>query len=438
MDWRSLRLGVAATMGSVCLPLPLVAAADPASDAPQLRVARLIRNLGDADYARRQAADEELAGLGSQSRQQLQQAVESTDLEVRLRARRLLDRLRLEELWTGSHIQLTAQGQSADKVLAAIAEQSGNHIHIGDPYGSFSQQQLDVDFKNATYWEAVDEVCRRSGNRARPHYDMHTPGIVVSVGTAGGHPRAYTGPVRAQIVTARRVFIEELSYEDHKAELTHSFQFTLQFTWEDRFRIVGYATQPELVSAVTDNHAVISAAQPSGGGWNATSRGLRQVTGNLKLNPVPVSAKSLDTLAVKWGLIAVGEPVALEIVDPKEGQNYEQDDVACRVQEIECQSASKYVVTVAVVRDMALPDPAEVLFQEYELEVVDAQGRAFRVQNQAHALTEAGVQLKLTVIGESADSQPQKLRLRYPRLRAKRDVVLTFRQVPLPVSRPEE
>jgi hypothetical protein len=404
----------------------------------EVRVARLIRELAHPNYAQRQAADRELAGMGDPTRAALQAALADEDLEVRLRAKRLLDRLDLEALWAGSRITVSARDEPAAKVLTAIAAQSGNHVHIGDPYGSFNEKKLNVDYQQVPYWQAIDELCAQTGNRARPHYDMHTPGVVVSAGAAGHFPRAYGGPVRGQITTARRMFIEELSYEEQKAELTHSFQFTLQITWEDKFRIVGYATQPELVAAVTDNQAIVSAVQNGGGGWTATSRGLRQVTGTLKLNPVPISARSLATLQVKWGLIAIGEPAVLEINQPQEGQSYAQDDVSLRVESLEWQSASKYIVSVGVVRDMALPEPTEVLFQEYELEAVDAEGRAFRTQNQTHSLTENGVQLKLTVIGESAESKPRSLKLSYPRLRAKRDVLLTFRDVPLPVSRPEE
>ena len=108
-----------------------------------------------------------------------------------------------------------------------------------------------------------------------------------------------------------RVFIEEINYEEHKAELTHSFQINLQFNWEDRFRLVGYAGQPELVEAVTDNHVTISPAQPASAGWNATTRGLRQVTASIKLNPVPVTARTLETFRIKWGLVALGEPAIL-------------------------------------------------------------------------------------------------------------------------------
>lgn len=403
----------------------------------EVRVARLIRELGSSDYQQRRAADAELAALARESREQLQAALNSGDVEQRLRARRLLDRLALEELWAAGRVNLQARGESASKILLAAASQSGNHIHIGDPYGNFAEKTLEANYAGMSYWEVVDDVCRRTGNRIRPHYDMHTPGIVISAAAPGNYPRAYSGPVRAQITSARRVFIEELSYEEGKAELTHSFQIGLQFMWEDRFRLVGYAAQPELVEALTDTNVVIASAQPGSSSWNATSRGLRQVAANLKLNPVPVSAKSLDYLKIRWGIIAVGEPALLELDSPHPEQTASQDDLAVKIEGIEKEPSAKYTLTLNIARDLALPEPHEVLFQEYDVELLDAQGRPFRQQSQASALSERGVQLKITFVGESAESEPRKLKLQYPRLRARRDLEIVFRNVPLPASRPE-
>jgi hypothetical protein len=440
MDWISPRAGAIA--GMRCLAALAIFASGAATGAEPaersaVRVARLIRELGDADYSRRQAADEQLSNLGPIGRTQLEQALSSGDVEVRLRARRLLERLKLEQLWTSERIGIQARGQPASKVLLDLAARSGNHIYVGDPYGNFSEQALPADYEPVSYWEVVDDICQRTGNRVRPHYDMHTPGIVISAGPSGDYPRAYAGPLRAQITSARRVFIEELSYEEQKAELTHTFQINLQLTWEDRFRVVGYASGPQLVEAVTNEQVAVSAVQPTGGGWNATTRGLRQIAASLKLNPVPLSAKTLDVLKIKWGLIAVAEPSTLEITEFDAEQLHSQDDVAVRLEGIERQPTAKYVVTLHVMRDLAMPEPQEVVFQEYEVELFDAQGRAFRLQNCTPVLGERGVQLKVAFIGESAESEPKKLKLQYPRLRARRDVELVFRNVPLPVSKPQ-
>ncbi len=243
--------------------------------------------------------------------------------------------------------------------------------------------------------------------------------------------------MRGEITGARRVFIEELNYEEHQAELTHSFQINLRFSWEDRFRIVGYATQPELVEAVTDNQVVCSAAQPSGGGWNATTRGLRQVTASVKLNPVPTSASAFSTFSVRWGLIAVGDPATLAITDFTPEKSHAQDDLAARIELVEKQPAAKCAVVLTVSRDLAMPDPHEVIFQEYEVELLDSQNRAYRQQSQSASMTDRGVQLKLVFVGESPDSEPKTIKLNYPRIRARRDLQLTFKNVPLPTAHPE-
>jgi hypothetical protein len=404
---------------------------------PEVRVARLIKDLGARDFPQRESAQAQLRRLGSQSRQQLEKALQDADPEVRLRAEQVLEQLKVEAIWEPSRVTLRASGETASKILLALAEQSGNQIHVGDPYGTFAEKPIDVDYRNVCYWEAVDDICKQTGNRLRPHYDTHTPGVVVSAGSPGDFPRAYAGPVRAQITSVKRQFIEELNYEESKSELTHSFHVNLQFNWEDRFRIVGYAAQPELAEGVTDNHVIISAAQPAGGGWNATTRGLRQVTATLKLNPIPVSAASLSTFTVRWGLVAVGEPATLVLSRLEPGTLQSQDDVSARIDSVDKQSVGKYLVTLAIERDLAMPDPYEIMFREYEVELVDTKDRPFRVQNVSPALTERGVQLRVTFQGEAVDSEPKLLRLHYPRLRARRNLELTFRDVPLPIGKPE-
>jgi hypothetical protein len=439
MDRMSLR-GLA-LVHLVCLSIvvsrPTVLRGDEAAEKQPVHVARLIRELGDGNYLRRQAASEQLTALGRMSRAELESALADADTEVRLRAKQLLDRLKLDDVWQASMITHTAESESAANILLALAKQTGNHIHIGEPYGHFAEQKLDVRYEGISYWEVVDDLCTRSGNRIRPHYDMHTPGIVISAGKPPKYPRAYSGPVRAQITGARRVFIEELNYEEHKAEVTQSFQVNLQFAWEDRFGIVGYANQPELVEARTDNHVVVSAAQAPSGGWSATSKGLRQVTASIKLNPVPTSAESFEVFKVRWGLIAIGETATLEIDDLDADRPFAQDDLSVRVENIERQAGAKCLVSLVVARDLVMPEPHEVVFQEYDVELIDRQGRPYRLQSQSHALSDRGVQLRLTYNGEGADSEPQSIRVRYPRLRARRDLELTFRNVPLPSSRPE-
>ncbi len=336
-----------------------------------------------------------------------------------------------------STVELDAKGKSASAALASLATQTGNHIHIGDPYGNFADGKLDVEIGPTSYWEAVDQICTCVGNRTRPHYDMHTPGIVVSAGTPPKYPRAYGGPVRGELTGARRVFIEELNYEEQKAELTHSFQVNLKFSWEDRFQIVGYASQPELVEAVTDNHVVCSAAQPSGSAWNATTPRATPSHGQPETQSRAHLGQIVRSVHRALGANRRGRAGGARNRRIRSRRTFAQDDLAATVLSIDRQQSSKFVVTLNVTRDLSMPDPREVIFQEYTVDVLDADGRKFRVQSQSPSLSDDGVQLKLTLAGESPDSEPRLLKLHYPRIRSRRNVELTFRDVPLPTGQPE-
>ncbi|HVW39585.1 MAG TPA: hypothetical protein VHB99_19840, partial [Pirellulales bacterium] len=76
-------------------------------------------------------------------------------------------------------------------------------------------------------------------------------------------------------------------------------------------------------------------------------------------------------------------------------------------------------------------------FEEIEVELFDAEGKAFHRQGQSNSLTDQGATLKLTFAGESEAAAPAVLRVSYPRIRAQKDLEIEFRHVPLPTARPE-
>lgn len=404
---------------------------------PDIRIARLIKRLGDNSAANRDAALEELARLGAAARPQLVEAANHPDPEVRLRAKALLERLHVEELWQPTLVELPVGKLSPSRLLAQIAEQTGNRLLIGDQYGAFHETPVVLDEPVSSFWEAVDTLCRKSGNRVRQAFDSRQGGLVVVAGSLGQYPLAYAGPIRAQLVAARRVFTEELSYENQQSSQNHTFQFDLQFMWEDRFRLVAYRSQPEVLEAVTAGGQRLAAAQPAGGSWNVVSHGTRQVSMNLRLHPPQTSAGKLERLALRWGLIAVGQPASIEITDLANRRPYFQDDVELTVENFQQGPGSRCEVTILVVRDLVLPEPQEVLFHENDVELFDTQGRPYRKQGQTNALTEAGARMKLTYLGEASDSTPHLLRFTYPRIRAQRGIEIQFTDVPLPTGRPE-
>lgn len=409
----------------------------PAVDAGQAPIARVVRRLGSDSYLDRNAAEEELAALGAAGRRQLEEAVESPDPEVRLRAKGLLRRLKTEELWSAGIVSYACVQTSAASAMEALSTQTGNRLMVGDQYGAFHDQKVDLDCVASAFWPTVDHLCRLSGNRVRPHYDTRHPGLVLVAGPPGRQPVAYSGPVRAQVTSARRVFTEELDYEQLASQRTHTFQLDLHMMWEDRFKLVAYRSQPELIEAQTDTGISLPSTQPSASGWNVSGPGTRQVSMNVRLHPPATTAECLSSLKLKWGLIAVGDMDTIEIKDLSSAQPHFQDDVELVVEHFQQGPGPRCEVTLVVVRDLVVPEPQELMYHENDVALFDAQGRAFRQQGQTNSPAEPGIRMKLTFVGESAESAPHVLRFVYPRIRAHRELEIAFRDVPLPVGKPE-
>lgn len=401
------------------------------------RIARLISELGAESQSRRDRATAELARLGDAPADALRRAAASLDSEVSLRARELLAEIAVERLWRASQVSGLAGRCATASALGVIREQTGNTLLVGTAYGTLNDVEVQLGDAQGAFWPLMDELCRQSGNRVRPHYDTRAPGLIVTAGEPGRNPLAYAGPLRAQITSARRVFIEEVDYEKLASDLKHTFQLNLQVMWEDRFRLVAYRTEPQLVEARTDTFVALSAAQQAAGGWSIPNAGTRQVTLSLRLAPPPATACELSVLRLTWGVVAVGDLATIEVDELEPPVVHRQDDVELTVESIESRSSGRYDVTLLVNRGLVLPEPQEVLYQENEIELYDAAGQPFRKEGQSNSLSAAGARLKVTFRGASAESAPARLVLTYPRIRSERDVEIVFRNVPLPVARLE-
>jgi len=401
-----------------------------------VQVAALIERLGSVAYDERVAAQRDLAALGPTAQAELETALDSSDPEVRLAAIALLKRLKLAQLWGASHVDGQLEGEQLSSIFASIAQQTGNRLLVGDQYGAFSDASASLEFQQVPFWQAVDAVCIQTGNHVRPHYDTGNPGLVVVAGAPGKNPVAYAGPVRAQVTSARRVFVEELDYQQMTSEQTHTFQLNLQVMWEDRFRLVAYRSQPDLILAATDAGVPLSATQSAGSGWNIASTGTRQLSMTLRLNPPPIDSRYLETLQLRWGLVAVGDMATHEIRDLSTPAVHRTDDLELVLEEAQIGNP-RCELLVHVVRDMIVPDPSEILVQENQFELIDDQGRAYRPQGQTNSLTDRGARLRLSFLAPASDSSPTVLRCHYPRLRSQHDLEITFNDVPLPTGHPQ-
>ena len=208
-------------------------------------------------------------------------------------------------------------------------------------------------------------------------------------------------------------------------------------TWEERFRLLGYTTQPELVEARTNIGQLLTAVQPSTGSWNTVTPKSRHISTTLRLSPPPSGATQLDMLKLRWPLFAVGDRQSIVLTDLAAGRTAQQEDLELAIESIDKQSGGRYELVLIVSRDRATPEPAEIMFQENEVELFDSAARPLRLQNHTHQLVDRGVQIRLQFVADSPVGDPALLRLAYPRLRARRAMELVFRDVPLPTAEPK-
>jgi hypothetical protein len=406
----------------------------------ELRVARLVTDLGSDQYAVRETADEELAKLGPIARKQLLEAAGSDDAEVRLRAKDLLEQIAVHELWQASTVSVPEGSHKSSDLFVAMAAQSANHITVGDQFGVANEAEISAGALAAAprqFWPLVDAICRESGNHFRPHYDNRKPGVVVLGGDMGSEPIAYSGPVRCRMTSARRAFTEDVDYQTGGSETTHSFRLNLEMLWEDRFRIVAYRSQPDVIEAVTARGTKLLAAQSTGQGWNIASPTTRQLAMHVRLEPPSPADATLDTLRLAWELVAVGEMTTLEVRDLTPGVPQFQDDVELVIDELKRNGTSQYELSVQLMRGLVIPEPEEVLTHEYELSLVDTKGREFRKQGEHRSLVGHNVRHRTTFVGVDDSSEPAVVRLEYPKIRSRRALEITFQGVPLPVGKPE-
>jgi hypothetical protein len=434
MDDRRMRR---TSLGAIALALMCVTIARGQSPSESPRVARLVKQLGAGDFAARRDADRELLKLGPDSNKQLQEALQATDPEVRLRAQNLLERIAVVRLWEPTAVALDVNEQAVSTLFAGCAAQTGNHIFMGDPYGDFKNLPVTVCWGEKPYWQAIDELAHSTGNHVRIHYDNRTPGVVIAGGANGAFPTAYSGPFRAQLTNARHAFMEELDYERQSSEVTHSFQLNLQMLWEDRFRLAAYISQPEIVEARTDTGISLGATMPVSENWNVASADTRQISTSLRLNPPPASARTLSVLRLRWGILALGEMAFVELEQLSAKTQVHRDGLTLEIVTFDRQPTGRVDLTLVASRDIAVPDPVEILFQENEVELIDSLGRPLKIQSQSHTLCDHGVEIRLVFVPDLPDSTPAKLRFSYPKLRSKRDLEIIFRDVPLPIAKPE-
>ena len=216
-------------------------AAPPAAEAElSEQVTAHVAKLDSASKAERDAAEAALIALGRDalpllpkpSRRMAAETVQRLE-----RVRNALSNVGGEETLEGSRVTLSATDQPASEIFAALTAQTGNKIV--DYRGDFDQDAPDpsisVEFNDAPFWQAFDEVLDKAGLTLYDYPTESDVAALVAKNQSAGDRSArafYSGPFR---LAAQRIeAVRDLRYD----ESTNVLRITFNVSWEPRLKPV--------------------------------------------------------------------------------------------------------------------------------------------------------------------------------------------------------
>jgi hypothetical protein len=155
---------------------------------------RHIRALGSPKYAEREAAAKALAAEAERSLPAMNAAYQkSADPEVSRRLEVLIRKVEDDRLSLPRRVTLKATHAPIRSVLNALTRQTG--YRFSGSVGDTENVKLNVDWKNITFWQALDELTDQTGVLAEP--DDADPGSVNLSNSDATNPFAsYSGGFR--------------------------------------------------------------------------------------------------------------------------------------------------------------------------------------------------------------------------------------------------
>ncbi len=138
-------------------------AAAPADKTAALRAAptmdRLIDQLGDTDYRKRDEAARLLEAEGIKVVPALKKALGHPDAEVRRRAYNLIPQLETAAFVAPRRVTLRMSNKPLRAIFDEMTKQTGYKIEFWTAPNN-AQQTYSCDFKDTTFWQALDHMCR--------------------------------------------------------------------------------------------------------------------------------------------------------------------------------------------------------------------------------------------------------------------------------------
>ncbi len=131
------------------------------------RIARLIEQLGSADFETREKATRDLDALGAAALEALKKAATSDDPEVRRRAEDLVGKVerkaQSEKALAPQKVRLVLKDVPVPEAVALLKKESGFDVVLADSDGKLKERKVTLDTGETTFWQALDRLCVAAG-----------------------------------------------------------------------------------------------------------------------------------------------------------------------------------------------------------------------------------------------------------------------------------
>jgi hypothetical protein len=163
---------------------------------PDPAMQRLVGLLGNDDYQTRDRAAQALRAAGAKALPALRQAVENDDPEVRRQVNDLLVEIETGLLLAPKRVTLKVVNKPLQEIMQDLATQTGYKVECNSANPA---QRFSFDLADASFWEAIDRICRECGCTLQQTYgDMtvrlqHVDGFAPHVSRDGAFRFFATG-----------------------------------------------------------------------------------------------------------------------------------------------------------------------------------------------------------------------------------------------------
>jgi len=408
------------------------------------KVRPLLEQLGSNDYRTREAAGKAIYAMGDRAIPALRQALKTIeDPEVARRVQVLARTLDAERLGTARKVTLKVVRRPAKEILTEIAKQTGYNLRYEG--GGEEKVGLSYDFKETSFWEALDKVCDDAGLSANPQDDDGTLSVYYSDTT---NPyTTYSGPfkiVATNINSGRNVQLSGLQRRQANPRQPESINLNFTVQSEPKAPLVGIGTVV-LIKATDDRGASIMPFDPQEGNqstsfypppvvaYKSYAQGM-----SIGLNRADRSSTSIKELRGKVMVALLSETRPELVIDDL--LKVKKQRFTGRTVEVEVISSDwqNNTLSLEMVVRQRNADPEDYswtnsVFQR--LEVLDANGVKFQFggltnQNVGQAVVSMTAQYMAPQGGRKV-GPPAKLQY-VEWITVNREVAFTFKDIPLP------